>query len=357
MASSDLPVDFHCPISLEPMTDPVILSTGHTFDRASIQRWLDTGHRTCPITKLPLPDPPLLIPNLALRSLINSDPHSPAHLDHRSLISSLSASTCPSIKLETLTRLDRFLRGHPGGYRGDSALVSAVLCCAHSTDKGLRRKALAVLLSLSLDDDNKVGLVAEGGMGTILGALTGGDRASSAMAATVVTSLAMVEVNKATIGEYPGMIVGLVGAMGEGKGVRVRKEAATALCTLCGFAGNRRRAVEEGAVEAAVGAAREGVERGVEVLGALGKCREGRDRVLRCEGVVEILVWVLRNNGSKRGVRCALLLLLWMCSCSERRWSEARNQGVVEICVGLVDDEDEKITRSASSLIQVLQRD
>ncbi|GAB2212216.1 hypothetical protein Droror1_Dr00025567, partial [Drosera rotundifolia] len=28
-----------------------------------------------------------------------------------------------------------------------------------------------------------------------------------------------------------------------------------------------------------------------------------------------------------------------MCSCSERRWSEGRDQGVVEICVGLVDDE------------------
>ncbi|GAB2223092.1 hypothetical protein Droror1_Dr00017229 [Drosera rotundifolia] len=41
---------------------------------------------------------------------------------------------------------------------------------------------------------------------------------------------------------------------------------------------------------------------------------------------------------------------------NEMRWSEARDQGVVEICVGLVDDEDEKIKRSASTLIQVLQR-
>ncbi|KAM2043587.1 hypothetical protein TB1_036260 [Malus domestica] len=38
------PDDFKCPTSLEIMSDPVILSSGHTFDRASIQRWLDAGH-------------------------------------------------------------------------------------------------------------------------------------------------------------------------------------------------------------------------------------------------------------------------------------------------------------------------
>ncbi|KAJ6416468.1 hypothetical protein OIU84_002347 [Salix udensis] len=70
--ATHLPDDFKCPISLEIMSDPVILSSGHTFDRSSIQRWLDSGHRTCPITKLPLPEHPCLIPNHALRSLISS---------------------------------------------------------------------------------------------------------------------------------------------------------------------------------------------------------------------------------------------------------------------------------------------
>ncbi|PSS04736.1 U-box domain-containing protein [Actinidia chinensis var. chinensis] len=63
--TNDFPNDFRCPISLEIMFDPVILSSGHTFDRPSIQRWLDTGHWACPITKLPLSEPPSLIPNHA----------------------------------------------------------------------------------------------------------------------------------------------------------------------------------------------------------------------------------------------------------------------------------------------------
>ena len=67
---STWPDDFRCPISLEVMTDPVILPSGHTFERRSIQRWLDGGHLTCPVTNLPLPPSPPLIPNHALRRLI-----------------------------------------------------------------------------------------------------------------------------------------------------------------------------------------------------------------------------------------------------------------------------------------------
>ena len=65
------PEDFRCPISLELMSDPVILATGQTYDRTSIQRWLDAGHRTCPKTKQLLYDDIKLIPNYALRSLVH----------------------------------------------------------------------------------------------------------------------------------------------------------------------------------------------------------------------------------------------------------------------------------------------
>ena len=60
---------FLCPISMELMDDPVTVSTGVTYDRASIQRWLDSGNTTCPATMLPLPSTDL-VPNLTLRRLI-----------------------------------------------------------------------------------------------------------------------------------------------------------------------------------------------------------------------------------------------------------------------------------------------
>nr|DAD27995.1 TPA_asm: hypothetical protein HUJ06_029463 [Nelumbo nucifera] len=40
--------DSRGPISLEIMTDPVTVSTGQTYDRSSIQKWLRAGHNTCP---------------------------------------------------------------------------------------------------------------------------------------------------------------------------------------------------------------------------------------------------------------------------------------------------------------------
>nr|XP_034570532.1 U-box domain-containing protein 27-like [Setaria viridis] len=65
-----MPATFRCPISLEVMRSPVSLPTGATYDRASMQRWLDSGHRTCPAARLPLALMDL-IPNLLLRRLIH----------------------------------------------------------------------------------------------------------------------------------------------------------------------------------------------------------------------------------------------------------------------------------------------
>ncbi|XP_059624443.1 U-box domain-containing protein 28-like [Cornus florida] len=45
-----LPSFFRCPISLDVMKSPVTLHTGVTYDRSSIQRWLDDGKNTCPAT-------------------------------------------------------------------------------------------------------------------------------------------------------------------------------------------------------------------------------------------------------------------------------------------------------------------
>uniref|UniRef100_A0A0A9BYM8 U-box domain-containing protein n=1 Tax=Arundo donax TaxID=35708 RepID=A0A0A9BYM8_ARUDO len=65
-----------CPISLDLMSEPVTLrSTGQTYDRASIQRWLAGGHRTCPVTMQPLhgelDSHTALVPNRTLKHLVD----------------------------------------------------------------------------------------------------------------------------------------------------------------------------------------------------------------------------------------------------------------------------------------------
>ncbi|CAK7348684.1 unnamed protein product [Dovyalis caffra] len=74
-----VPSFFICPISLQVMKDPVTISTGMTFDRESIQKWLFSYKNiTCPITKQPLSDF-RLTPNSNLLRLIQS-----WHLQHAS---------------------------------------------------------------------------------------------------------------------------------------------------------------------------------------------------------------------------------------------------------------------------------
>ncbi|CAN6330614.1 unnamed protein product [Urochloa humidicola] len=62
---------FMCPISLQPMQDPVTAPTGITYDRRAIERWLAAGHATCPVTGQPLALADLT-PNHTLRRLIQS---------------------------------------------------------------------------------------------------------------------------------------------------------------------------------------------------------------------------------------------------------------------------------------------
>ncbi len=63
------PTSFYCPVSMELMSDPVMVATGHTYDRVCIERWLQQGNRTCPVTGMRLRHLELT-PNHALRNAI-----------------------------------------------------------------------------------------------------------------------------------------------------------------------------------------------------------------------------------------------------------------------------------------------
>ena len=64
-----VPAHFSCPVSMELMVDPVMVVTGHTYDRSCIQRWLESGNKTCPVTGIKLRSLELT-PNFALRMAI-----------------------------------------------------------------------------------------------------------------------------------------------------------------------------------------------------------------------------------------------------------------------------------------------
>lgn len=70
-SSIEVPSVFICPISLEPMLDPVTLCTGQTYDRSNILKWFSLGHNTCPTTMQELWDDSVT-PNTTLHHFILS---------------------------------------------------------------------------------------------------------------------------------------------------------------------------------------------------------------------------------------------------------------------------------------------
>ncbi|CAM8936550.1 unnamed protein product [Rhodiola kirilowii] len=71
LSSIEIPSVFICPISLDPMLDPVTLCTGQTYERSNILKWLSLGHKTCPTTMQELWDDSVT-PNRTLYQLIYS---------------------------------------------------------------------------------------------------------------------------------------------------------------------------------------------------------------------------------------------------------------------------------------------
>lgn len=47
---SDVPRNFLCPITHALMREPVVIASGHTFERDAISRWINMGQRTNPVT-------------------------------------------------------------------------------------------------------------------------------------------------------------------------------------------------------------------------------------------------------------------------------------------------------------------
>ncbi|PPR99424.1 hypothetical protein GOBAR_AA21242 [Gossypium barbadense] len=64
-----IPPHFVCPLSLELIMDPVIVASGQTYDRASIQKWFDSGLTICPKTRQTLKHTNLT-PNSTVKAML-----------------------------------------------------------------------------------------------------------------------------------------------------------------------------------------------------------------------------------------------------------------------------------------------
>lgn len=159
----DVPCHFRCPISLDIMKSPVSLCTGITYDRASIQQWLEAGNTTCPATMQPLPSTDL-VPNHTLLRLIHmwycSSPSSSSSLQSAAVSRQSQPKTPSTPNSETLARR-LLLRAR--------YLQTA---SAAADDKGLAR-LVDDLVAAARDPDCTREIVTGGGAEELVAAISG----------------------------------------------------------------------------------------------------------------------------------------------------------------------------------------
>lgn len=271
-SSSSIPDEFRCPISRHLMTDPVILSTGLTYDRTFILKWLKEGHRTCPQTQRVLSHT-LLTPNHLVRELIQrwckdhrielpeqltQDPndeidtaaadrdHLYSLLDKMSLSLSDQKSAAKQLRLLT-KRLPSFRSLFTESSDSIPQLLYPLSPGRALADLDLRADLITTILNLSVHDDNKKRIGEDQLVISILiESLKSKTVETRSNAAAALFTLSSLDSNKIIIGKS-GAIRPLIELLDEGHPLAMN-DAASAIFNLCVLSENRGRAVRDGAV-------------------------------------------------------------------------------------------------------------
>ncbi|XP_030521015.2 E3 ubiquitin-protein ligase PUB23-like [Rhodamnia argentea] len=400
----DVPTHFLCPISLQLMADPVTASTGITYDRDSIERWLFTcKSSTCPVTKQQLGSgADLLTPNHTLRRLIqawctlNSFDRIPTPkppLDKAAIVKLLDdAKKSTRARLTCLQRLRSIALGGDDGARNRKCLDQAssgvleflasiikndestlIVVSGSSDGTELARasdEALNILCHLNVaGSDLKRLMINDDLTGSLMRVLRSGSYQSRAYTTMILKSAyeAADPIQLMSVG--PQFFAELVRVLKDQISQQASKAALKLMVELCPWGRNRIKAVEGGAVPALVellldtnGASSADSKRACEliltVLDQLCGSAEGRaELVAHAAGLAVVAKKVLRvsHAASDRAVR--ILASVSRFSASARVLQEMLQVGAVtKLCLVLQVDGGSRTTERARDILRLHAR-
>ncbi|KAB8103967.1 hypothetical protein EE612_036572, partial [Oryza sativa] len=231
-----------------------------TYERRSIQKWLDAGQRTCPKTQQPLGHLSLA-PNYALKNLImqwcdknkveihSGDPPPEPPEDPKVVIPTLVkdlSSPNLDVQRKAVKKIRTLSKENPENRLlvTDNAGIPALIGLLPYPDKKMQENTVTSLLNLSIDEANKLLIARGGAIPLIIDVLRNGSVEGQENSAAALFSLSMVDENKVAIGTLGG-IPPLVDLLQNGT-VRGKKDASTAIFNLMLNNGNKLRAIEAG---------------------------------------------------------------------------------------------------------------
>lgn len=339
-----------------------------TYERRSIQKWLDSDHQTCPKTGQTL-EHLLLAPNFALKNLIlqwceknNYQPSKEAPKttnDEKilSLVKSLSSSKLEEQR-DAVEQI-RFLSkecSHNRSLIANAGGIQRLVQLLSYPDSRIQEHTVTALFNLSIDESNKQLISAEDPIPAIIEILENGTIDAKENSAAALFSLSMLDENRAKIGSLNG-IPPLVKLLRVGT-MRGKKDAVTALFNLCLNPANRAIAVEASIVQPLLRILEdeklEMTNETLSMLLVLASSPEGR-RELGQLPFIETLVKLLRD-GSPKNKECALAVLLELGSNNTNMILAALQYGMYEYVIDVSNNGTERGRRKANTMLRLASR-
>ncbi|XP_074354908.1 E3 ubiquitin-protein ligase PUB23-like [Apium graveolens] len=394
MDEIEVPSYFVCPISLEIMKDPVILSTGITYDRMSIEKWIfSRKNNTCPVTKQLLTDTELT-PNHTLRRLIQAwctlnasygiqriaTPRLPVSTSQISKL--LKDAKSPKLQMRCLQTLKSIASENESNKRfmeaaGAANFLASIIIKANrsSEDEVVEEEfeltkpedeALSVLYQLQLSETSLKSLIGENSefIESMIGFMKSENYESRTYSILLVKSIfSVVDTEMMTFrGE---LFQEVVRVLKDEISPKASKAALQLLINLSPVGRNRIKASEAGAVQVIVDfllshpSDRRICEMALTVLDLLCQCAEGRSELLKHgAGLAIVSKKILRVSrfASDRGVRIIHSIAKFSGSNSSVL-QEMLQLGVVsKLCLVLQVDCGSKAKEKATEILKMHSR-
>lgn len=378
-----IPYHFRCPISLELMCDPVTVSTGQTYDRASIESWVATGNTTCPVTRAPLTDF-TLIPNHTLRRLIQDwcvanrsfgveriptpkQPADPALV--RSLLTQASSeSNATHSRLTALRRLRGLARDSDKNRSVISSLNAREILLQvvfANIDSELSHESLALLVMFPLGESECVSVVSDSDRIAYLSRLLFHSsidvRINSAALIEIVVAGTRSPELRAQVSNVDEIFEGVIEIMKSpiSSYPRALKIGVKALFALCLVKQTRTKAVSAGAAETLIDRLSDfekcDAERALATIELLCRVPAGCAAFAAHALTVPLLVKIILKI-SDRATEYAAGALLSLCSESEMSQRDAVTAGVLTQLLLLVQSDcTDRAKRKAQLLLKLLR--
>ncbi|KAF3618385.1 U-box domain-containing protein 16 [Capsicum annuum] len=376
-ADISVPADFRCPISLDLMRDPVVVSTGQTYDRSSITLWYGSGHTTCPKTGQTLTHTDL-IPNSSLKNLIamwcreQKIPFESTELSVtnktaleavRMTVSFIINKLNLSQSVESANRLVHELRilaktdSDSRACIAEAAALPLLVKLLGSDHPSLQVNAVTTILNLSILQANKTRIMETDGVlnGVIEVLRSGATWEAKGNAAATVFSLSGVPAYKKRLARKTRVVKGLMDLAREGP-TNSKRDGLVAILNLAGDREAVGKLIEGGVVEM-VAEIMEGLpEEAVTILEVVVK-KGGLVAVAATYPLIKKLAIVLRD-GTDRARESAAATLVNICrkGGSEMVAELAAVQGIERVIWEIMGMGTGRARRKAATLLRVLRR-